>query len=56
MHLLRIKNQAFETFKNFQVNTERSVDGCKIVTLRENNAEKYIDQKFQNYLIKQRIN
>jgi hypothetical protein len=56
VHLLRIKNQAFETFKNFQVNIERSVDDCKIVMLREDNVEKYIDQKFQNYLIEQKIN
>jgi hypothetical protein len=56
VHLLRIKNQAFETFKNFQFNIERSVDDCKIVTLRRDNVEEYIDQKFQNYLIEQRIN
>ncbi len=56
IHLLRIKNQAFETFKNFQINIERSVDECKIITLRENNAGEYIDQKFQNYLIEQKIN
>jgi hypothetical protein len=56
VHLLRSKNQAFETFKNFQINIERSVDECKIITLRKNNANEYIDQKFQNYLIEQRIN
>jgi Glu-tRNA(Gln) amidotransferase subunit E-like FAD-binding protein len=56
MHLLRNKNQAFDAFKKFQINIERSVDDCKIVTLRKNNVEKYIDQKFQNYLISQRIN
>jgi hypothetical protein len=56
MHLLRNKNQAFEAFKNFQINTERSVDECKIIILRENNADEYIDQKFQSYLIEQKIN
>ncbi len=56
VHLLRNKNQAFEAFKNFQVNIERSADDCKIITLRKNNASEYIDQKFQDYLIEQRIN
>ncbi len=56
VHLLRNKNQTFDAFKNFQINIERSVDECKIITLRKNNVEKYIDQKFQNYLINQRIN
>jgi hypothetical protein len=56
MHLLRNKNQAFETFKNFQIIIERSVDECKIIILKKNNASEYIDQKFQNYLMKQRIN
>ncbi len=56
MHLLRNKDQAFDAFKNFQVNIERSVDGCKIITLRGDNAEEYIDQKFQNYLTEQGIN
>jgi hypothetical protein len=56
MHLLRNKNQTFDAFKNFQINIERSVDECKIITLRRNNANEYIDQKFQNYLIEQRIN
>jgi hypothetical protein len=55
VHLLRNKNQAFEAFKVFQTNIERSND-VKIVILRKNNASEYIDQKFQNYLIKQRIN
>ncbi len=52
----RNKNQAFETFKKFQINIERSVHDCKIITLRENNASEYIDQKFQDYLINQKIN
>jgi hypothetical protein len=56
IHLLRNKNQAFEAFKNFQINIERSVDEIKIITLREDNANEYIDHKFQNYLIEQRIN
>ncbi len=56
VHLLRNKNQAFEAFKNFSINTERSVDEIKIITLREDNASEYIDKKFQNYLIEQRIN
>jgi hypothetical protein len=56
IYLLRIKNQAFETFKNFQINIERSVDECKIIIFRRNNANEYIDQKFQNYLIEQKIN
>jgi hypothetical protein len=54
--LLRNKDQAFEAFKNFQINTERSVDEAKIITLRGDNAGEYIDQKFQNYLTEQRIN
>jgi hypothetical protein len=56
VHLLRNKNQAFKTFKNLQINIERSADDCKIITLRENNANEYIDQKFQNYLTKEEIN
>jgi hypothetical protein len=56
VHLLRNKNQAFEVFKNFQINIERSVNDCKVITLRNNNASEYIDQKFQDYLIAQRIN
>ncbi len=55
VHLLRNKNQTFDVFKAFQVNTERSADGCKIITLRRNNASEYIDQKFQDYLIEQGI-
>ncbi len=55
VHLLRNKNQAFEAFKAFQTNTKRSSD-AKIITLRGDNADEYIDQKFQNYLIEQRIN
>ncbi len=55
IHLLRNKNQAFEAFKAFQTNTERFSD-VKIIILRKNNANEYIDQKFQNYLIEQRIN
>jgi hypothetical protein len=55
IHLLRNKNQAFEAFKAFQANTERFND-VKIIILRKNNASEYIDQKFQNYLIEQRIN
>jgi hypothetical protein len=55
VHLLRNKNQAFEAFKAFQANTERS-SNAKIIILRENNASEYIDQKFQNYLIEQKIN
>jgi hypothetical protein len=55
VHLLRNKNQAFEAFKAFQTNTERFSD-VKIITLRRNNANEYIDQKFQNYLIDQKIN
>jgi hypothetical protein len=56
VHLLRSKDQAFEAFKNFQVNTERSADGAKIITLRGDNAGEYIDQKFQSYLTEQGIN
>ncbi len=55
IHLLRNKNQAFEAFKAFQANTERFND-VKIITLRRDNANEYIDKKFQNYLIEQRIN
>jgi hypothetical protein len=55
VHLLRNKNQAFETFKAFQSNTEQFSD-VKIITLRKDNASEYIDQKFQDYLINQRIN
>jgi hypothetical protein len=56
MHLLWNKDKAFETFKNFQINIERTVDDCKIITLKKDNASEYIDQKFQNYLIEQKIN
>jgi hypothetical protein len=55
VHLLRNKNQAFEAFKVFQSNTER-FNNSKIITLRENNANEYNDQKFENYLIEQKIN
>jgi hypothetical protein len=55
VHLLRNKNQAFEAFKAFQTNIERFSD-VKIIILRRDNASEYIDQKFQNYLIKQEIN
>jgi hypothetical protein len=55
VHLLRNKNQAFDAFKAFQTNIERFSD-VKIITLRENNASEYIDQKFQDYLIEQKIN
>ncbi len=56
IHLLRNEDQTFDVFKNFQINIERSVDECKIIILRNNNASEYIDQKFQNYLIGQKIN
>ncbi len=55
IHLLRNKNQAFKAFKAFQTNIERFND-VKIITLRKNNTNEYIDQKFQNYLIEQKIN
>jgi hypothetical protein len=55
VHLLRNKNQAFEAFKAFQTNIERFND-VKIIILREDNANEYINQKFQNYLIEQKIN
>ncbi len=55
MHLLRKKNEAFETFTKFQANIERSSD-AKIITLRKNNDGEYIDQKFQNYLAAESIN
>jgi hypothetical protein len=55
VHLLRNKTQAFEAFKAFQTNTERFND-AKIIILRKNNANEYIDHKFSNYLIEQRIN
>ncbi len=56
MHLLRKKDEAFETFKKFQTNIERSSDECKIITLRRNNDDEYIDQKFQDYLAAENIN
>ncbi len=56
MHLLRNKNQAFDAFKVFQINIERSSDECKIITLRTDNDDEYIDQKFQNYLTEHEIN
>jgi hypothetical protein len=55
MHLLRNKNQVFEAFKAFQLNIKRFSD-IKIITLRKNNASEYINQKFQDYLINQKIN
>ncbi len=55
MHLLRKKDEAFETFKKFQTNIERSSD-AKIITLKRNNDDEYIDQKFQNYLAAESIN
>ncbi len=55
MHLLRKKDEAFETFKKFQANIERLSD-AKIIILRENNDDEYIDQKFQNYLAAEDIN
>jgi transposase InsO family protein len=55
VHLLRKKDEAFETFKKFQANIERSSD-AKIITLRRDNGDEYIDQKFQNYLAAEGIN
>jgi hypothetical protein len=55
VHLLRNKNQIFDAFKAFQTNIERFCD-VKIITLRRGNAKEYIDQKFQDYLINQKIN
>jgi hypothetical protein len=55
VHLLRKKNQAFDVFKTFKANIERSSD-AKIITLRKNNDDEYIDQKFQNYLAAENIN
>jgi hypothetical protein len=43
-HLFRNKNQTFNAFKSFQTNIERFSD-VKIIMLRENNANEYIDQK-----------
>ncbi len=37
-------------------NIERLSDESKIITLRENNDDEYIDQKFQNYLAAEDIN
>ncbi len=56
MHLLRKKDEAFETFKKFQANIERSSNDCKIITLRRNNDREYIAQKIQNYLAAEGIN
>jgi hypothetical protein len=55
VHLLRKKDEAFETFKKFQANIERSSD-AKIIILRRNNDGEYIDQKFQDYLAAENIN
>jgi hypothetical protein len=55
VHLLRRKDQAFDAFKAFQVNIERSSD-AKIITLRADNGGEYIDQKFQDYLTENGIN
>jgi 5S rRNA maturation endonuclease (ribonuclease M5) len=56
VHLLRKKDEAFETFKKFQANIERSSDECKIIILRKDNDGEYIDQKFQDYLAAEGIN
>jgi hypothetical protein len=50
MHLLRKKNEAFEIFKIFKTNIERFSNECKIIILRADNDDEYINQKFQNYL------
>jgi hypothetical protein len=55
VHLLRKKNQAFDAFKAFQTNIERFSD-AKIIILRADNEDEYIDQKFQNYLTEYEIN
>ncbi len=55
MHLLRKKDEAFEAFKKFQANIKRSSD-AKFITLRRNNDDEYIDQKFQDYLAAEGIN
>jgi hypothetical protein len=55
MHLLRKKDEAFETFKKFHANIERSSD-AKIITLRRDHDDEYIDQKFQDYLAAESIN
>jgi hypothetical protein len=56
VHLLRKKDETFENFKKFQANIDRSSDECKIITLRRNNDDEYINQKFQNYLAAESIN
>jgi transposase InsO family protein len=55
VHLLRKKNQVFDVFKAFKANIERSSD-AKIITLRADNDDEYINQKFQNYLAAEDIN
>jgi hypothetical protein len=49
------KNQAFDVFKTFQINIERFSD-AKIIILRVDNENEYVDQKFQNYLTENEIN
>jgi hypothetical protein len=56
VHLLRKKNQALDVFKVFKANIERSSNECKIITLRADNDDEYIDQKFQDYLAAENIN
>ncbi len=53
--MLRKKDQAFDVFKAFKANIERSSD-AKIITLRGDNGGEYIDQKFQDYLAAEGIN
>ncbi len=53
--MLRKKNQAFDAFKAFQTNIERS-SNAKIIILRVDNEGEYRDQKFQNYLTENGIN
>jgi hypothetical protein len=56
VHLLCKKDKAFKTFKKFQNNIERSNNECKLIILRVDNDDEYIDQKIQNYLAAENIN
>jgi transposase InsO family protein len=56
VHLLRKKDQAFDVFKAFKANIERLSNECKIITLRADNGDENIDQKFQDYLAAEGIN
>jgi hypothetical protein len=55
MHLRRKKNQVFDIFKTFQTNIERFSD-AKIIILRIDNEDEYINQNFQKHLTENKIN